>query len=101
MNTISINAEQQTASLQAARTLATMGLGLPRRSPPVAWLPVPSAPRTGIASQRRTGKTRAQDRPARSDSTGEKIFFGLLVLAAALAIGYGFSCMVDLVQNWG
>jgi hypothetical protein len=34
------------------------------------------------------------------DSAAEKILFGLLVLVAATAVGYGFSCMVDLVQHW-
>lgn len=30
----------------------------------------------------------------------ERVFFGLLAAATILGIGYGFSCLVDLVQNW-
>ena len=38
-------------------------------------------------------------RPSRLDSGGKKLLFELLVLAAALGIGYGLLCLVDLVQN--
>jgi len=35
-----------------------------------------------------------------SEPALEKGLFGLLVLAGVIGIGYGFSCLVDLVQNW-
>ncbi len=38
--------------------------------------------------------------PLWRESGGEKILLGLLVLAAAVGIGYGFLCVVDLVQNF-
>ena len=38
--------------------------------------------------------------PSRRDSGREGMLLGLLALAAAVAIGYGFSCLVELVQNW-
>jgi len=35
-----------------------------------------------------------------AEQTLEKGFLGLLVLAGMIGIAYGFSCLVDLVQNW-
>ena len=37
--------------------------------------------------------------PSWRDCGGDKILLGLLVLAGAVALGYGFSCLVDLVQS--
>ena len=37
--------------------------------------------------------------PLRWGSAGEKMLLGLLVLAAAAGIGYGFFCLVDFVQT--
>ena len=34
------------------------------------------------------------------DTTFEKLLMAILVLAAVIGISYGFSCLVDLVQNW-
>jgi hypothetical protein len=31
----------------------------------------------------------------------EKVLMGLLGLAAVIGIAYGFSCLLDLVHNWG
>ncbi len=52
----------------------------------------------------RAGSTRGTDRPlwVRSE-TGigfERWFMLFLTLAAVIGITYGFSCLVDLVQNW-
>ena len=70
MNTISMNAEARRAALEARIT--------PRKHPSRACaLPLPSW----------------------RDAGGEKILRGLLVLAAAVGIGYGFLCVVDLVQS--
>ena len=100
MNTISINAEARVATLQAARTLAAIDLGIPRHRPPAAWIPVPAEPRAQTAPQRRPGAIRAGLMPSKRDSGREGMLLGLLMLVAAVAIGYGFSCLVDLVQNW-
>jgi hypothetical protein len=70
MKTISINAEARTAALRAR-----------------------IAPRT---YPRKAG---ARLRLSWRDSRGEKILQGLLVLAAVAGIGYGCSCLVDLVQS--
>ena len=37
--------------------------------------------------------------PSWRDPGGEKMLLGMLVLAAAVVIGYGFFCLMDLVQN--
>ena len=38
--------------------------------------------------------------PLSPEPIGEKLMMGLLVLAAVVAIGYGVSSMLDLVQDW-
>jgi hypothetical protein len=38
--------------------------------------------------------------PARSHSFAEKLLFGLFAVLAIGLIAYGFSCAMDLVQNW-
>jgi len=100
MNTISINAEPRMATLQAARRLAAIDLGIPRQRPPAAWLPVPVEPRVRTLPRQRSGKTQALLMPSRRGSGREGMLLGLLTLAAAVAIGYGFYCLVELVQNW-
>ncbi len=70
MSTISINAENQ-------RGLARAGFG-PRK-------------------HARNGG--AMLRAARRDFSGRKILSGLLVLAAALSVGYGVCFLVNLVQS--
>jgi hypothetical protein len=56
-----------------------------------------------ISSQARTAALRKHNGarlvPWQRDSGGEKILLGLLVLATAVGIGYGFFCLVDLVQS--
>jgi len=64
-----------------------------------AWLPAPVAPRH---LQFRPKKTAVPSiwisLPA--EPAVEKGLLGLLALAAVIGIGYGFSCLIDLVQNW-
>ena len=100
MNAISVTAEIEQGALRATQTFQAGGLAAPRLRAPAAWLPVPSLPERR-ASQRQPTVTSATARikPARS-SPGEKLFLGLLTAAATIAIAYGFSCLVDLVQNW-
>jgi hypothetical protein len=38
--------------------------------------------------------------PTSSHSLGEKLLLGLVAGLAVFGIAYGFSCAVDLVQNW-
>ena len=73
------------------------------RATVAAWLPVP-AMRRPVASPR----TRPADHNSAlhrvwlpvAQTFAEKTLFGLLIASAATGIGYGFSCMLHLVQNW-
>jgi hypothetical protein len=69
----------------------------PRPAP--EWLPAPApVVRRRPASASRT--RRSGWPTANPGLTTEKVMLTLLVVAAAVGIGYGFSCMLDLVQNW-
>ena len=70
--------------------------GATQAAPP-AWLPAPPAAKPrGLASERAPAKWIRSS----SESVGERILFGLLVLSAIVAVGYGFNCLLDLVGNW-
>ena len=80
----------------------TMGGVLSQRAAP-SWLPAPPA--------RQQAGSRAQAKrvpkpvksiwiPLESDSLSQKFIGGLLVAVALVSIGYGFSTLLDLVQNW-
>ena len=70
--------------------------GIASRTLP-AWLPAPptARPQKATPLQSRTPWLRAA-----SDSLGERIMLLLLVVSAVVAISYGFSNLVDLVENW-
>src|SRR6266568_8620081 len=74
------------------------------RSSVPALLPIPAVPRAARAIKHQPHPSSRSRRglwlPLESESLGERLTLGLLVLAAAVAIGYGFSCLVDWVQNW-
>ena len=70
MKTISMNAEAPAAGLRARIA--------PRKHPSKAW---------------------ARLMPSWREAVGDKMLRGLLVLAATVGIGYGFCCLVDLVQS--
>jgi hypothetical protein len=70
---------------------------------------------TGAAPRRRgvlepnccsRGRSIASRRPSRlwvraeSDTRLEKLMLLALAIGAVIGIAYGFSCLVDLVQNW-
>jgi hypothetical protein len=38
--------------------------------------------------------------PLPSDQLAEKLMLALLIIASLAAIGYGFSSMLDFVQDW-
>ncbi len=100
MNTISITAEIDSTVLRPTRCCEAGALTAPRLRAPAVWLPVPRLPKNE-ASKGRPVVTPAAARihPPRT-LPGEKLFLGLLTLAATIGVVYGFWCLVDLVQNW-
>ena|SRR5438132_813481 len=75
------------------------GAASPLRVQPRAWLPTPALPQTSAV--KKPAKTlRGLWLPTETEPAGEKVLMGLLVAAGAGAIGYGFWCLVDLVQHW-
>ena len=81
---------------------AAGGWSLHPHRQPAQWLPAPPAPPHQNAIRRKRSATQTTgfwiSLPA--EAALEKGLFGLLVLAGVIGIGYGFSCLVDLVQNW-
>ncbi len=74
------------------------------RSSIPAWLPVP-ATSSVIPTRKRTSDSSAKALQriwvgAAAETSGEKITTWLLVFGSVIAIGYGFSCFLDLAQNW-
>ncbi|HWW01777.1 MAG TPA: hypothetical protein VNZ64_18910 [Candidatus Acidoferrum sp.] len=100
MNTISIHAEMDTTSLGVGRTFSLSEPTAPRRRAPVAWLPVPKSPQVQAIEIRRSAKPVTLRIHPYHSLPGEKFLMALLALAAAIGVAYGFSCLVDLVQNW-
>src|SRR5438445_13291941 len=105
MKTISVQTGRL-AQFDRSQTLANAAgefAGSVRSSVP-AWLPVPAVPRATPAIKPKADRS-AQSKqnlwlPLETESLGERLTLGLLVLAAAVGVGCGFSCLVDLVQNW-
>src|SRR3954452_8021426 len=65
------------------------------------WLPAPPVTRPMAAPK--TKATRAGQGiwiHLEQESAWEKVFLVMLILAAVIGVGYGFSYMVDFVQNW-
>ena len=68
------------------------------------WLPAPPVSRT-----RRTAKAQGKARKAErsiwitteQETLVEKIMLTGLVFAAIIGVGYGFTSLLDCVQNWG
>jgi len=103
MTTISIptGISGRTAQL-SSRFCAETSLAPTGRIP--EWLPVPAA-----APARKTANDRQRARSAQRAQLwirpegvplSEKLMLLTLTLAAAGGIGYGFSCLLDLVQHW-
>ena len=67
------------------------------------WLPVP-ATRPATTNKAAANKARTPTKslwiPLPKESFSQKLVAGLLVVAAVAAIGYGFTSLLDLVQNW-
>lgn len=65
------------------------------------WLPVPAVPaKPAQRAQRKAKTTRLYGLSGWREPFMPRLMFGLLSGAAVLGIGYGFSCLVDLVQHW-
>ncbi len=67
------------------------------------WLPAPPARALPAPKTRSVKKASAADSlwmPLPDESLGEKAMIGLLIMAAMIAIGCGFTSMLDLVQDW-
>lgn len=103
MTTISIptgisgRAAQFSSRLCAETSLAPTG-----RIP--EWLPVPAAAPVrpaGSSRQRARGSQRARSWISPEGAPlSERVMLLMLGLAGAAGIGYGFSCLLDLVQHW-
>jgi hypothetical protein len=68
------------------------------------WLPTPPIPRA-LPSRKPRPKTGTKRMgsiwlPFERETFIERLMLLALVLGAAVAIGYGFSCCLDLAQNW-
>ncbi len=99
MNAISGQARTGTGSGFMPGTLQIAAdLGLTPARPLPAWLPVPAPSRP----KAHVGAVQAR-RPlpgAVRQSGAEKFWLLVLAVAALVGIGYGFSCLLDLVQHW-
>jgi len=101
MKTISIQSETMD-NPHGLLTAAGVWSLRPHRAP-AQWLPAPPpAPRYVDEARRKRAATKTTgfwiQLPA--EAALEKGLLGLLTLAGVIGIGYGFSCLVDLVQNW-
>ena len=69
--------------------------------PPRAWLPAPPivAPRKAQPRQQ-TSSLRSIWMNAGEQSLGERLLYGVVVIIALAGIGYAFSGLLDVVQNW-
>ena len=95
MNTMTLSSGNRVTSPDDAPSFE------PPKRPLPTWLPAPRP----LPSVRRSApaprKVRLNYRRACSNEFRvERAFMLLLAIAGVAAIGYGFSCLVDLVQHW-
>ena len=104
MKTISIQRDSIGTISNPQGLLSAAGVwGLQPYRAPVEWLPAPTTtPRRPDAVRRKSAaiQTPGSWISLPAEPAVEKGLCGLLVLASVIGIGYGFSCLVDLVQNW-
>jgi hypothetical protein len=91
-------------SATSAECFSAFGPNVLGRRPPAEWLPAPARPRQSQGCKQRPGDRRKTAgviflTPPKH-SLAEKFLVGLIASVALLAIAYGFSCAVDLVQHW-
>jgi hypothetical protein len=68
------------------------------------WLPAPAAPMPRALKQRVANRKRNPNSiwiALEGEAIGEKVLIAVLICAAVAGIAYGFSGLLDLVQNWG
>ena len=106
MNTISIPTRNP-GTARFARTPAPVGRSRgpisPSLRPLPTWLPAPlPCPRslTRPPQPHQTARIRHLRLPTAIEPNLEKWLIGLLLIAAVTGIGYGFSCLLDLVRHW-
>ena len=101
----SLPKRQRSGPLQTAGApTAAARTGAARPDVRATWLPAPPpAPSLGASSAFRPAVLGARKPlwilPA-AEPLSEKLVLGVVALGAALGIGYGLSCVVDLVQHW-
>src|ERR1044071_4074341 len=102
MKTISIQNDAIGVMNNSQTLLASSGNWALRSPGSVAtWLPVPPTPYPQVVHRKATSAPSSNiwiSLPY--EPIAEKLMLGLLMLAALVGIGYGFSCLLDLVQNW-
>ncbi len=96
MNTISIPTTMSSTPTTAP-AFKLLDSAFPRRPAVATWLPAPTVPPREL---RRPAATRASWLMPPKRSPGERVMMGLLAAAALSGIGYGFVCLINLVQNW-
>jgi len=69
------------------------------------WLPAPqykprTAPRAACGQVRTAKSTSWIPISGQNFTLGERVMWGVLVLASAGGVGYGLTSLLDLVQNW-
>jgi hypothetical protein len=90
---------QQAQGIDLARGLGACNGTIQRPLP--TWLPAPPAAKAfRPRDHRKAGSTRDVWIRSEGELLTERLMLALLVLSAVIAIGYGFGCLVDLVQNW-
>ncbi|MEY2428080.1 MAG: hypothetical protein QOJ40_965 [Verrucomicrobiota bacterium] len=94
-------------SFEHSQTLAGTASDLARFSGGHArlaeWLPTPAPRRLAETKTILLKKAQGADSlwiPLGGDQLAEKLMIALLIIASLAAIGYGFSSMLDLVQDW-
>src|SRR5260370_9607546 len=99
MNSIEIGIER--AGGRAGAVTFAPGTQPPlRRGAVREWLPVPAPALVETPGRKSAPVARSIWIQPEGDSKGEKLFLCLLTSAAVIGIGYGFSCLLDLVQDW-
>ncbi len=98
MNAIVIDRPAGTrAAAAASNWAASLGTLHPRARASAEWLPVPAVRRAAPAAE---ASLVGVWHNAGASTAAEKTFLSALALAGVCGIAYGFSWLVDLVQNW-
>jgi hypothetical protein len=97
MKTLAIETNDFTG-FRSARALAP---SFPAVRPPREWLPAPPITiRRKAQPVRRASSFRSIWMSAGEQSVGEKLVYGVVVIAALAGVGYAFSGLLDVVHNW-